>query len=165
MNINEKIVKLLKENNMKIAFAESCTGGLLSAAITDVSGASSVFECGICSYSNDIKMSVLRVDKKTIDEYTEVSKQTAKEMAQGVLKISGADIAVSTTGIAGPGGGTDENPVGTIYVGFADKNGVFAERKNFAEDGCNDRIEIRRRCVQYCLEKAYSILSDSEKVQ
>ena len=154
MNIQEKLVKILSEKNIKIATAESCTGGLLSAMITDVSGASSVFECGICSYSNDIKMRVLGVSKKTIDTYTEVSCQTAEEMAVGVRQVSGADIAVSTTGYAGPGGGTDENPVGTVCIGYASKNGVSSEKKNFNADGCNDRNEIRLRCAKYCLEMA-----------
>ena len=157
MNVQEKLVKTLIERNLKIATAESCTGGLLSEMITDVSGASRVFECGVCSYSNEIKISVLHVKKETIDKYTEVSVQTAEEMAKGVLEISGADIAVSTTGVAGPTGGTDENPVGTVCIGFASKSGVFSEKKNFNSDSCNDRGEIRRRCAEYCLEKAEEI--------
>ncbi|MBQ3691922.1 MAG: CinA family protein [Clostridia bacterium] len=157
MNVQEKLVKTLIERNLKIATAESCTGGLLSEMITDVSGASRVFECGVCSYSNEIKISVLHVKKETIDKYTEVSVQTAEEMAKGVLEISGADIAVSTTGVAGPTGGTDENPVGTVCIGFASKSGVFSEKKNFNADSCNDRGEIRRRCAEYCLEKAEEI--------
>ncbi len=154
MNIQEKLVKTLNEKNLKIATVESCTGGMLSQMITDVSGASNVFECGICSYSNEIKISVVGVKKETIDEYTEVSIPTAEEMASGVLRLSGADLAVSTTGVAGPTGGTEENPVGTVYIGFATKSGVTAEKKNFNLDGCDNRAEIRRRCSKYCLEKA-----------
>ncbi len=154
MNVQENLVEVLREKNLKIATAESCTGGLLSEMITDVSGASNVFECGVCSYSNEIKISVLGVKKETIDKYTEVSTQTAEEMAEGVRKISNADIAVSTTGVAGPTGGTEENPVGTVCIGFATRSGVFSEKKNFNLDGCNDRGEIRRRCAEYCLKKA-----------
>ncbi len=154
MNVQENLVNTLREKNLKIATAESCTGGLLSEMITDVSGASSVFECGVCSYSNEIKISVLGVKKETIDKYTEVSTQTAEEMAEGVRKISNADIAVSTTGVAGPTGGTEENPVGTVCIGFATRSGVFSEKKNFNLDGCNDRGEIRRRSAEYCLKKA-----------
>ncbi len=156
--IEDLLVRELISGNLKIATAESCTGGLLSEMITRVSGSSSVFECGVCSYSNDIKINVLGVRRPTIEKYTEVSIPCAEEMAEGVLKLSGADIAVSTTGVAGPTGGTEENPVGTVYVGFASKNGVFAEKKNFNTDSCNDRIEIRKRCAQYCLEKVYSML-------
>ena len=154
MNVQENLVKVLSEKKLKIATAESCTGGLLSEMITDVSGASNVFECGICSYSNEIKIAVLGVKRETIDKYTEVSVQTAEEMAKGVLEISNADIGVSTTGVAGPTGGTEENPVGTVCIGFATRSGVFSEKKNFNSDGCGDRGEIRRRCAEYCLKKA-----------
>lgn len=154
MNVQENLVKVLSEKKLKIATAESCTGGLLSEMITDVSGASNVFECGICSYSNEIKIAVLGVKRETIDKYTEVSVQTAEEMAKGVLEISNADIGVSTTGVAGPTGGTEENPVGTVCIGFATRSGVFSEKKNFNSDGCSDRGEIRRRCAEYCLKKA-----------
>ena len=154
MNVQENLVKVLSEKKLKIATAESCTGGLLSEMITDVSGASNVFECGICSYSNEIKIAVLGVKRETIDKYTEVSIQTAEEMAKGVLEISNADIGVSTTGVAGPTGGTEENPVGTVCIGFATRSGVFSEKKNFNSDGCSDRGEIRRRCAEYSHKKA-----------
>ncbi len=153
MTIQEKTVELLTKKHLKAASAESCTGGLISAMITDVPGASSVFECGVCSYSNEIKISVLGVERETIEKYTELSFRTAEEMALGVLRLSGADIAVSTTGVAGPSGGTEENPVGTVFVGIASKRGVSSEKKNFNEDGCGDREKIRRRCAEYCLER------------
>lgn len=158
MKVAEKLVKALSDKNMKISTAESCTGGLISEMITSVSGASDVFECGVCSYSNRIKICILGVNSKTIDKYTEVSTQTAEEMACGVLKISCADIAVSTTGIAGPTGGTGENPVGTVCIGIATKDSVFSEKKNFNLDNCNDRDKIRQRCAEYCLEKVYGML-------
>ena len=113
--IEELLVGKLISKKMKIATAESCTGGLLSEMITRVPGSSAVFECGVCSYSNDIKMKVLGVKRSTIDTYTEVSIQCAA------------------------------------------KDVVFAEKKNFDIDGCGDRIEIRKRCAEYCLEKAFLI--------
>ena len=160
--IEEQLVKELLSKGLKISTAESCTGGLLSEMITRVSGASEVFECGVCSYSNEIKIKVLDVKTETIDKFTEVSIPCAEEMAQGVQRISGADIGISTTGIAGPTGGTKENPVGTVYMGFATKDGVFAEKKNFNEDNCGNRIEIRKRCANYCLKKIYSLITGKE---
>ena len=153
MDIRKQTVMLLQSKALKAACAESCTGGLISQMITSVPGASNVFECGVCSYSNDIKMKVLGVKEQTINEFTEVSFQCAKEMASGVLKLSGADIAVSTTGVAGPSGGTQENPVGTVYIGLAIGDEVTAEKKNFNEYLCNNRALICQRCAEYCLEK------------
>lgn len=111
-----RVVELLSLSNKSIATAESCTGGLLSEMITSVPGASKVFEFGVCSYSNRIKHSILGVDQNILDKYTEVSEQTAAAMAEGMKRLSGADIAVSVTGIAGPGGGTPEKPVGIVYA-------------------------------------------------
>ena len=158
MTIQEELVNLLKEKQMTIATAESCTGGMLSQMITDVSGASSVFELGVCSYSNRIKEKVLGVPEDIINTYTEVSLQTAEEMAAGVMRLSGADITVTTTGVAGPTGGTEDNPVGTVYVALAAAGAVVSEKCNFNQDGCNDRGEIRRRCSEYVLAKAVDYL-------
>lgn len=121
-NLQTALVKALHEKNLKIATAESITGGLVSKRITEVSGSSEVFECGICSYSNNIKHSVLGVSQETLDTFTEYSAETALEMAKGVRRISGADIGISTTGIAGPNGGTDEKPVGLVYVAVDSDN-------------------------------------------
>ena len=158
MNIQNRLVKILNERGLKIATAESCTGGLLSEMITDVPGASSVFECGVCSYSNRIKHAVLGVSQETLDIYTEVSTQTAEEMALGVQRISGADIAVSTTGVAGPTGGTEENPVGTVCMCFVTPKGVVSEKKSFNLDNSNNRDVIRQRCAEYCLERVCLLL-------
>lgn len=160
IGIQQTLVAELTKRNLKIAVAESCTGGMISEMITDVSGASGVFECGVCSYSNRIKNEVLGVSKETLEKYTEVSTQTAEEMAFGVQKLSGADIAVSTTGIAGPTGGTAENPVGTVCMGFVIGDRVISERKNFNLDNCNSRDKIRRRCAEYCIERAVCLLAD-----
>lgn len=121
-NLQTALVKALHEKNLKIATAESITGGLVSKRITEVSGSSEVFECGVCSYSNNIKHSVLGVSQETLDTFTEYSAETALEMAKGVRRISGADIGISTTGIAGPNGGTDEKPVGLVYVAVDSDN-------------------------------------------
>ncbi len=125
MNLEQTAVALLKANNKKIALAESCTGGYIAKRITDVSGSSEVFEYGIVSYSNEVKQKLLGVKTETLEKYTEVSSQTAAEMAQGVRALSGADIGISVTGIAGPGGGSEDKPVGLAYVGISHKDGTL----------------------------------------
>lgn len=124
-SIEEVVVSLLKEKNETVAFAESCTGGLCGKRITDISGASEVFHCGIISYSDDIKHNILGVKQETLDTFTAVSEETAKEMAEGVMKLSGATYGVSLTGYAGPGNGDE---VGLIYIAVADKNRVSVKK-------------------------------------
>lgn len=126
--IEEAVVDLLRENKLKVATAESCTGGLIAKRITDVSGASEVFECGIVSYSNEIKHKVLGVSDEDLNKYGAVSETVAKQMAEGVLKLSGADIAVSVTGIAGPLGDGTDKPAGLIYIGLADGKTTVVEK-------------------------------------
>ena len=116
--LEEYVVSALDALHWKVATAESCTGGLVSERITRVSGSSRVFDCGVCSYANAIKAKVLGVSEETLSTLGAVSAETAVQMAQGVKKLSGADIGVSTTGIAGPGGGTAEKPVGLVYMCF-----------------------------------------------
>ena len=111
----EKTVNNLKEKNLKIASAESCTGGMVSSFITSVSGVSDVFEMGLCSYSCRIKNKILGVDNETLEKYGAVSKETAKEMAENIRKISGADLGVSVTGAAGPDG-TEGHPPGYVFI-------------------------------------------------
>ncbi len=125
MNLEQTVVSLLKAQNKKIALAESCTGGYIAKRITDVSGSSEVFEYGVVSYSNRVKQHLLGVKTETLEKYTEVSSQTAAEMAQGVRALSGADIGISVTGIAGPGGGSEDKPVGLAYIGISHKDGTF----------------------------------------
>lgn len=110
-------VKKLTELGLKAATAESCTGGFVSKRLTEVPGSSAVFECGVCTYANRIKEQLLGVSRETLEQYGAVSRETAAEMACGVRRLSGADIGISTTGIAGPDGGTEEKPVGLVYVG------------------------------------------------
>ena len=138
----KQLVDLLRSKGLKISSAESLTGGMISELITSIPGASEVIECGVCSYSNRIKHELLGVSQETLDKYTEYSEQTAREMAEGIKRLSGADIGISTTGIAGPGGGSDEKPVGLVYIGVAAKESM-AYKFNFSENGKNDRNRIR----------------------
>lgn len=147
------VVAKLLEKNMKIAVAESCTGGMLASKITSVAGSSSVFDCGIISYSNQIKHDVLGVSQSSLDTFGAVSEQVAKEMAIGVLNLSKADIAVSITGIAGPDGGTQEKPVGTVYIGIATKGDVVASRYLFGYNRVNEREFIRLQSVMRALNE------------
>lgn len=125
--IEEAVVDLLKEKHMKVTAAESCTGGFIAKRITNVAGSSEIFECGIVSYSNRIKNEILGVSADDLEKYGAVSETVARQMAEGVLKISGADIAVSVTGIAGPDGDGTDKPVGLSYIGLADKNSTWVK--------------------------------------
>lgn len=118
-SLEEVVVRKLKEKGMKLATAESCTGGLVSNRVTDVPGASAVFTHGYVTYANEAKMQLLGVVPETLEKHGAVSEEVAMQMAEGALKSSGADIAVAVTGIAGPDGGTDEKPVGTAWIGLA----------------------------------------------
>lgn len=136
MKLEEKVVAKLLENKLVLACAESCTGGLVAKRITDVSGSSAVFNCGIVSYSNEIKEKVLGVNKETLNRYGAVSEQTVREMVKGVLEISGADIAVSVSGIAGPNSDNTEKPVGLIYLAASDGKDTVIKKLNnsFSDD-------------------------------
>ena len=115
-NLQNALVQKLMEKKLSIATAESCTAGFVSKRITEVSGSSQVFGCGVCTYSNDMKIKLLGVNPETLAQHGAVSQETAIEMARGVRKLSGADIGLSVTGIAGPEGGTEQKPVGLVYI-------------------------------------------------
>lgn len=149
--LQRKLVELLKEKGLKAATAESLTGGLVSKRITEISGSSEVFECGICSYSNRIKHEILGVPDDILEKYTEYSGETAAAMAEGVRKLSGADIGISTTGIAGPNGGTAEKPVGLVYVGISTKNHSFAKELHLSQNLPDERERIRFAASSYAL--------------
>lgn len=134
--IEEAVVEMLKEKSLTLAAAESCTGGLIAKRITDVSGASSVFGCGVVSYANEIKHGLLGVSLDDLERFGAVSAPVAEQMAIGVLKLSGADIAVSVTGIAGPLSDGTDKPVGLSYIALADKNTVWVKE---LKSGKNDR--------------------------
>ena len=114
----KKIIYYLKKRKIKISFAESCTGGLLSSAITSISGSSKVFNLGVVTYSNQSKIEVFKIPKKIIRKYGAVSEQTCKTMAQNIARIGKTNMSVAVTGIAGPGGGTKKKPVGLVYIGI-----------------------------------------------
>ena len=121
-------VKALKEKGSTLATAESCTGGLIAKSITDVAGSSAVLAGGMVTYTNRIKTDVLGVDASIIEEHTEVSHACAKAMAERARETFGTDYALSATGYAGPGGGTEKDPTGTVYIGIATPKGVRSER-------------------------------------
>ena len=136
----EETVRRFIEAGKTLATAESCTGGLIAKRITDVSGSSSMFGYGAVTYANEAKMKLLSVKKETLEKHGAVSPETAAEMAEGVRKLSGADIGVATTGIAGPGGGTKEKPVGLVYLGVSSKNGTRTLRLTLTQG--RDRVRL-----------------------
>ena len=139
--IEELVFNLLKENNLKIGFCESCTGGLVSSKITRLSGSSEVFEKAIVTYSNNAKVEEVDVKQSTLDKHGAVSSQTAIEMAVGLLANSNIDLAVSITGIAGPNGGSESKPVGLVYICLATKEGNIVEKNIFS----GNRVSIQER--------------------
>lgn len=146
-SVAENLVELLAARNLVCATAESCTGGGVAAAITSVPGSSAVFCGSVVSYANEIKQNVLGVKADTLAEYGAVSSETAAEMARGVLSLMNCDLAVSLTGIAGPGGGGDNKPVGLVWFAIATRDGVRTEKAIFP----GDRDEVRRRAVVHAL--------------
>ena len=150
-------VAALKSRAMKVATAESCTGGLLSERITRVSGASEVFDCGVCSYANAVKAKVLGVSGETLRTVGAVSPETAVQMAQGVRLLADADIGISTTGIAGPTGGSPDKPVGLVYLGVSTRKTSYAVRLLLGGEGqTNPRGEIRRLATDAALFTVWS---------
>lgn len=159
MTLEEQVVKTLNEKGLVLATAESCTGGLIAKRITDVSGSSSVFNCGIVSYSNEIKERVLGVQHKTLDTYGAVSEQTVREMVKGVLKLSGADIAVSVSGIAGPNSDNTLKPVGLIFLAVSDgKNTIVKQLNNAFTD--NIRENNRKSASDEALKMILSLVGE-----
>ena len=137
MSIEKQTVELLKSKKLKLATAESCTGGLISKRITDVSGSSEVFEGGVVCYSNRFKENVLGVSPETLKKYGAVSRETAREMVKGVLSLTKADIAVAVTGIAGPSSDDTNKPVGLVYIAVSDGKSTIVKKllNNFTEIG------------------------------
>ena len=155
INKSKKIVSLLKKKKLKISFVESCTGGLLSSAITSVSGSSKVFNLGLVTYSNQSKTNVLKVPKKIIKKYGAVSKQVCLAMVKKLSKISKTNISVSITGIAGPNGGTKNKPVGLVYIGIKKDNIINVKKYLFKN---KRRSHIQRAAVNKCLGLVLSVL-------
>ena len=138
-----------------MASAESCTGGLIAAACTDLAGSSNWFERGFVSYSNEAKTELLGVDAALIEQHGAVSEEVARAMAQGAIAHSRAQVAVAVTGVAGPGGGSAAKPVGTVWFGWATPAGLVSEMRRF--DG--DRRQVREATVQYALQRLVTLLT------
>jgi len=130
-NLANKLVKKLIQKKLKISFAESCTGGLLSSTITSISGSSKVFNLGLVTYSNKTKTNILKVPKKIITKYGAVSYECCLSMVKSLSKISKANISISITGIAGPNGGTKLKPVGLVYIGIKNGNKISVQKNLF----------------------------------
>ena len=154
----KSVVNAARNKKIKIVTAESCTGGLVAACLTEIPDASNIFDQGFITYSNNSKVMLLGILQKTLNDCGAVSAETALEMAKGALHISKADIAVSITGIAGPGGGTAGKPVGLVYLGLAlrTKNTNYALQKNFS----GNRTEIRLKTVKAALSALKKEIDD-----
>lgn len=144
----EQLVEALVERGYTISFAESCTGGKMASAIIDVPDASKVFNSGFITYSNEAKMKYVNVEQETLEKHGAVSEETTREMAVGAAKADNAQVAVGISGIAGPGGGTKEKPVGTVCFGFYMNGEVFSDTVYFGEVGRN---KVRDLSVEYVL--------------
>ncbi len=145
-----RVAELLKKHKRTVATAESCTGGLIAKLLTDIPGSSEYFIEGVVAYANEAKTRLLGVPAELIAEHGAVSRQVAAAMALGCRAKSGADFALSTTGIAGPGGGTPEKPVGLVYIGLADPHGCRVEELRL--DPTLSRDEIRQRTAEAAIE-------------
>ena len=145
----KKIINLLRRRKLKIAFAESCTGGMLSSTITSISGASKVFKLGLITYSNQSKNTILKVPEKIIKKFGAVSTQCCLAMVNNLKKISKSDVAVSITGIAGPKGGTRSKPVGLVFIGIKKANKVNIYKCFFKNKG---RTYIQKATVRKSLD-------------
>tara|TARA_X000000368_G_scaffold151490_1_gene119434 strand:- start:230 stop:721 length:492 start_codon:yes stop_codon:yes gene_type:complete len=145
----QKVVKECDKQKRILAIAESCTGGMLSSYITSISGSSNIFDRGFITYSNDAKIDLINVKKKTIEKFGAVSKETAIEMAEGAIKNSLASLAISITGVAGPGGGTSLNPIGTVYIALKIDDKKDVKKFIFQDKG---RDFIRKASVYEALQ-------------
>ena len=146
--ITQKIVKLLSKKKLKISFAESCTGGLISCAITSVSGSSKVFSLGLVTYSNQSKNNILNIPKKILRKYGAVSYESCLSMVKNLSKISKTGVSVSITGIAGPKGGSKKKPVGLVYIGIKKGNKILVKKHLFKNKG---RLYIQKTSVNKSL--------------
>ena len=149
MSLNKKIISLIKRKKMKLAIAESCTGGMLSSTITSVSGSSKVFTMGLVTYSNQAKTSILKVPQKIIKKYGSVSVQCCLAMVNNLSKISKSKVCVSITGIAGPKGGSKQKPVGLVYIGVKKGNKIQINKCLFKR---KKRSSIQKATVKKALD-------------
>lgn len=145
--LEEVLGRILSDRNLSLATAESCTGGYLGHLITEVPGSSDYFKMGVVAYSNEVKKEFLGVSQDILDIQGAVSEPVVKEMAASVMKIAGTDFGIAISGVAGPGGGTDEKPVGTVWLALCDGADLFTQRRRFA----GDRGEVKRRAAYWAL--------------
>ena len=157
-NILLKIANLLREKNFLIATAESCSGGLIAHSLTNIPGSSDYFDRGIVSYSTKSKMELLDIDKNILNKFGAVSEQVAIAMADGIRKKSNVDIGLSTTGIAGPTGGTSEKPVGLVYIAISTPNKTFVEKFQFN----GDRLQNKENTCNEAVKMLFEIIQNSE---
>ncbi len=148
MSLNKKIISIIKRKKMKLSIVESCTGGMLSSAITSVSGSSKVFSMGLVTYSNQAKTSILKVPQKIIKKYGAVSVQCCLAMVNNLSKVSKSKVSVSITGIAGPTGGSKQKPVGLVFIGIRVGKKAVVNKCNFKNKG---RAYIQRQTVKKSL--------------
>lgn len=153
-----KLYELLKDKNIMISTAESCTGGLIGKTLTDIPGISAHYGYGFITYSNEAKQNLLGVKKETLESFGAVSSETVKEMATGALLKSGSDVAVSVSGIAGPGGGSEEKPVGLVYIGIKSKENDGKSHR-FIFDGTRDEVRLKtvKKSIELVIEEIENI--------
>jgi len=154
-NLANKVVKKLIKKKLKVSFAESCTGGLLSSSITSISGSSKIFNLSLITYSNQAKVNILKVPNKVIKKYGAVSEECCLSMVKNLSKISKANISISITGIAGPNGGTRLKPVGLVYIGVKKGNKIIVKKNLFKN---KNRISIQKLTVKTSLEMINRII-------
>lgn len=152
-SLEESVVELLAQKKMTVTTAESCTGGLIAGTLVNVAGASDVLNEGYVTYSNDAKERLVGVKHETLEEYGAVSEQTAREMAEGAAKAAGADAALSCTGIAGPGGGTEEKPVGLVYIGCYVNGETTVKECRFEGSRMENRLHTVETALQLLLRQ------------
>ena len=155
MNLEIELGKILTDKNLTIACAESCTGGLLTSRLTDVSGSSAYVQGSIVSYSNEVKNSVLKVQAETLKNFGAVSEQTARQMSANVRELFKTDIGVGVTGIAGPSGGTAEKPVGTVYISVSDSRQIIVKLFNFS----GSRSEIKNQACNAAMQMVIDVVN------
>ena len=154
MKVEEELGSVLRAKKMTLSTAESCTGGSIAALVTSVPGSSDYFKGGIVAYSNEVKENMLHVSAETLEKYGAVSRETVMEMAEGAMNALKTDCAVATSGIAGPGGGTPDKPVGTVWIAVAYKNEIITMKQS----GDYGRAENVRKTVQNALELLLELL-------
>lgn len=152
-----ELTRKLRLKGWKLVTAESCTGGMIAAAVTDLAGSSAVFDRGFITYSNEAKRDHLNVSRLTLDQFGAVSREVAEEMAKGALANSDANVAICVTGIAGPAGGSDEKPVGLVYIGTQIKGSAPHVSKNIFD---GDRASIREQAMNAALKQLASLIPE-----